>query len=113
MPNKSKSDRPVSAVITVPDPDNMPVSSHAEQGGTLQWRTDTHNYRNFVIEFQGANPSDGVPNQKFPGSDEKPVVIRLNTIGDYKYTVQQINENGTCQDSGPFLCYVYPCKGCR
>jgi hypothetical protein len=112
MPNTPKSDRHFCAVITVPDPDNMPVSSYAEKGGTLLLRTDTHNYPSFVIEFQGHSPSVGAQKQ-FSGSEEKPVVIRLDTVGEYKYTVQHIHKDGTCKDSGPFMFYVYPCKGCR
>jgi hypothetical protein len=105
--------RPSSAVITIPDPDGMPFSTHVEQGGTLQWRTDTHNYPDFVIEFQGANPFDEVPNQKFSGSDEKPVVLRLNTVGNnYRYKVQHIKKDGTSKDTGPVEFSVIHCPLC-
>jgi hypothetical protein len=112
MPNGNYH-RPACLVITMPDPDNMPVSSNdAEQGGILQWRTDTHNYPQFKIQFPDGNPLNHLKNQTYEGSDEEPVVLRLNNVGEFKYTVQQTKGDGTCKDSGPFLCYVYPCKGC-
>jgi hypothetical protein len=107
-----KFDRPSSTVITIPDPDNMPVSVHAEQGGTHQWRTDTHNYPQFKIRFPNYNPFNDYTNQTFDGSNVKPVVLPLKNVGNFEYTVQQMKEDGTCKDSGPFLFYVYPCKGC-
>ena len=115
MKTKSKSyRRPFCAVITVPDPDNMPVASHAQKGGTLQWRTDKHNYPKFEIRFKGPNPFD--PKQDdlvLAGSDVTPVVIRLNTVRDgYQYTVRHIANDGTCTDTGPFTFNVHGCPGC-
>jgi hypothetical protein len=107
-----KFDKPLSTISTVPDPDNMPASIHAEQGGTHQWRTDTHNYPQFQIQFPNGNPFDDLENQSYDGSDEEPVVLRLNNVGTFNYNVQQKKKDGTCLDSGPFLFYVYPCKGC-
>jgi len=116
MPNEPNSySRPLNSVITVPDPDRTPVSSHAEQGGTLEWRTDTHNYPNFEIHFKGANPFDPDHDDLvLPGSDVNPVVIRLKTAGKhYQYAVRHISKDGKCSvDSGPFEFYVYPCRGC-
>ena len=114
MPNMPESDsRPSSGVITLPDPDDMPFSIHAEKGGTLQWRTETHNYPEFEIRFQGPNPSNAENNLVLKGSDVKPVVIRLNTIGEnYKYTIRRIKKDGACIDSGPVMFNVRICVGC-
>jgi hypothetical protein len=114
MPNKPKSEsRPACMVITIPDPDNMPVSAHAERGGTLQWRTETHRYPEFEIRFQGSNPFNAEKDLVLKGSDDKPVVLRLNTVGEnYKYTIRHINKDGTCVDSGPRMFNVRICIGC-
>jgi len=112
MPNVPKYDRPSNLVITVPDPDNMPVSSYAEKGGTLQWRTDTHQYPNFEIRFQGSNPSNARKNLVLKGSDVQPVVLRLKTTGAFKYTIRHIKKDGTHVDIGPINANVHPCPGC-
>jgi hypothetical protein len=115
MPNNPKPDsRPSSTVITVPDPDNMPVSSNVEKGGTIEWRTDTHNYPNFEIRFQGANPFDTTPDLVLTGSDEKPVIMRLNTLGhDYAYKVRHHHKKDRShRDTGVFKFNVNPCRGC-
>jgi hypothetical protein len=117
MPNKPKSDsRPSSRVLTLPDPENMPFSTHAEQGGTLQWRIDSHNYPEFEIRFQGPNPSNANKNLVLKGSDARPVVLRLKTIGVYKYTVRHIKKDGTSPDPGPVLqpvlSIIVHCVGC-
>lgn len=114
MPTPTTSySRPSCTVVTVPDPDNMPVSTHAQKGGTLQWRTDTHNYPSFEIRFIGANPFDGEQDVILLGSQDKPVVIRLDTVKDgYQYTVRHFKKDGTCVDTGVFLFNVHPCPGC-
>ena len=112
MATKTKASRPLCTVISVPDPDNLAVCGHVEQGGTLQWRTDTHNYPKFEIRFEGANPSDAKKNQVLPGSDLKPVVIPLKKTGDFKYTVRHYKKDGTNKDTGPVLFRVTPCPNC-
>jgi hypothetical protein len=114
MTTAKKYARPSSIVVTVPDPDRTSVASHAEKGGTLQWRTDTHNYPNFEIQFIGPNPSNGNTNEVFRGSDITPVVIRLDIVrDDYQYKVRHFHKDGSSsKDTGPFLLRVTPCKGC-
>ena len=114
MPNEPKSEsRPACMVITIPDPDNIPVSAHAEKGGTLQWRTETHRYPGFEIRFEGPNPFNEEKDLVLKGSDVKPVVMRLNTIGEnYKYAIRHIKKDGTCVDSGPRMFNVRICVGC-
>lgn len=114
MPNDPMSySRPFCSVITVPDPDRMPVAAHVEQGGTLQFRTDTHKYTTFEIRFQGPNPFDETQNEVFAGSDVQPVVGRLMKVGtEYKYTVRHFKDDGTSVDSGTFAFNVNPCRGC-
>jgi hypothetical protein len=114
MPDKLESHRPLSTVVTVPDPDNMPVSAQGEQGGTLQWRTDTHNYPEFEIRFQGANPSNEhkIKDHILKGSDIQPVVIRLDVIGNYQYTIRHYKKDKTCTDTGPVTFSVVRCLAC-
>jgi hypothetical protein len=115
MTTADKYARPSSVVVTVPDPDTTAVASHAEKGGTLQWRTDTHNYPEFEIQFIGPNPSNGNADEVFRGSDIEPVVIRLDldVVGeDYQYKVRHFHKDGTSKDTGPFLLRVTPCRGC-
>lgn len=83
--------RPSGAVITLPDPDQMPTSH--DQKGTIQWRTGSHKYPNFEIQFLGANPEDADDDKVIEGSDTKPVVLRLNSVGEYAYKVRQLNKN--------------------
>ncbi len=112
MTTNNKFSRPFSTVMTVPDPDNMSVASHAEQSGTFQWRTDTHNYPNFEVRFIGPNPSNGEDDLILPGSDTEPVIIRLNTVDDYRYGIRHYGKDGDFKDTGPFLLRVNPCNGC-
>ncbi len=115
MTTDKKFARPSSVVVTVPDPDATIVASHAEKGGTLQWRTDTHSYPEFEIEFIGPNPSNGNANEIFSGSDTEPVVIRLDAdiVGEeYQYKIRQYHKDGTFKETGPFLLRVTPCRGC-
>jgi hypothetical protein len=111
--NSEPYSRPACAVITIPDPDIMPVAIHVEQGGTLQWRTDTHNYPKFEIRFSGANPSNDDKDLILTGDDLKPVTIRLKTVGDYEYVIWHYTKEGTCR---PFqqhmLFHVTPCGLC-
>ena len=110
--NSEPFSRPISTVITVPDPDAMPVSSHAEKGGTLQWRTDTHNYPKFEIRFQGANPFNADMNQILSGDDLQPVTIRLKTVGDFEYTIRHYKKDGSSKDIVRQKFRVTPCTGC-
>jgi hypothetical protein len=111
--NSESYSRPLCEVITVPDPDIMPVASHVEQGGTLQWRTDTHNYSKFEIRFAGANPSNDDKDLILAGDDLKPVTIRLKTAGDYEYVICQYNKDETCRPIEQHRLFrVTPCGLC-
>jgi hypothetical protein len=112
MKAKAKDHKPVSAVITVPDPDNSPFTVHVEVGGTLQWRSDSYNYPHFEVEFIGANPANKKLNAKFAGGNLKPVVIPLKTTGDYLYNIRHQKKNGPVKSSGPSSARVVPCTGC-
>ena len=112
MTTNSEPHRPLCAVITIPDPDIMPVASHVEQGGTLQWRTDTHNHPRFEIRFEGANPSNADKNLILTGDDLQPVTIRLNTVGDYVYEIWHYRKDGTCRRHPRFEFHVTPCGLC-
>jgi|HubBroStandDraft_6_1064221.scaffolds.fasta_scaffold220175_2 hypothetical protein len=111
--NKKENDRPLSIVITVPDPDNMSVSDRVEEGGTLQWRTESHRYPEFEIRFQGPNPFNTETNLILKGSDTNPVVIRIPLMSQdiYSYTVRHIKKDGTSKDTGPMK-FVIHCLGC-
>jgi hypothetical protein len=113
MPNTPKFHKPLSTVITVPDPSNMSVSAHAEQGGTFEWRTDSHQYPEFEVRFQGPNPSNEQKDLVLQGSDLQPVVMRLNTVGNYQYMIRHKNNTtGNQKDTGPYPGNVNPCRGC-
>ncbi len=71
MKAKAKNHKPVSAVITVPDPDDSPFIVHAEMGGTLQWRSDSINFPHFEIQFIGSNPTNNKENEKIEGGNFK------------------------------------------
>jgi hypothetical protein len=111
--NSEPYSRPLCAVITIPDPDIMPVASHAEQGGTLQWRADTHNYPGFEIRFQGPNPFNSDKDLILTGDDLQPVTIRLNTVGDYEYTIWHYKKDGTIKRTPRRKFRVTPCGGCQ
>jgi hypothetical protein len=109
---KAKDHKPVSAVVTVPDPDNKDFMFHAEKGGTLQWRSDSTTFPRFEIQFIGANPSNDTQNEKLDGDNLHPVVINLKKTGDYQYKVRHIKGDGTDTHSGPRSFHVIPCTGC-
>jgi hypothetical protein len=113
MTTEDKNDRPLSTVITLPDPDSMSVSDRAEEGGTLQWRTESHHYPEFEIRFQGPNPFNSETDLVLKGSDANPVVIRIPIMskGVYSYMVRHIKEDGTCKDTGPMK-FIIHCLGC-
>lgn len=112
-PPSNSYSRPFCAAITVPDPDNLPVSNYAEVGKTLEWRSGSHNYPDFEIRFQGLNPFNATEDLVLKRSDEEPAVIRLNTIGDnYESTVRHYKKDGTSRDTGIFAFNVNPCRGC-
>ncbi len=105
--------RPGGAVITLPDPDQMPTSH--DQKGTIQWRTGSHKYPNFEIEFIGANPEDTDDCRILAGSDTAPVVLKLNFVGEYSYKVRQLNEKkdrSLLRESGVTAFRVQSCSSC-
>jgi hypothetical protein len=120
MATKSKSSRPGKVVYTVPDPEKLTNNVHAEVGGTATWKCNATKFLNFEVNFTGPNPSNGAKNAKFSGGINKPVVLPLNTPGQFKYKIKHIKADGTSQLSGPFPLCVAPsgefsdriCKGC-
>jgi hypothetical protein len=112
MNAKAKNHKPVSVVITVPDPDSKDFMIHVEQGGTLQWRSDSTTFPRFEIQFIGANPSNGTQNEKLDGDNLHPVVIHVKETGDYEYNVRHIKENGTATTTGPRSFHSQPCTAC-
>jgi hypothetical protein len=112
MKAKIKHHKPVSAVITVPDPDDSPFTVHAEAGGTLQWRSDSRNYPRFEIQFIGPNPFNTKENASFTGDNLKPVVLHLKKIGEYSYKIKHIKKDGAGLPTGPAGFRVTQCTGC-
>jgi hypothetical protein len=105
--------RPASTVITLDDPDNMPVSSHAEEKGRVEWRTESHNYPDFEIQFVGKNPEDDTVNLKRKGNVDQPVVMQIKKTGDYHYKVQHIKKDGTVkEDPRTHILRGTNCIGC-
>jgi hypothetical protein len=111
--NTNENDRPLSIVITVPDPDNMSGSDRAEEGGTLQWRTESHRYPEFEIRFKGPNPFNTETDLVLKGSDVNPIVIRIpiESRAVYSYSVRHYKKDGTCKDTGPMK-FIIHCIGC-
>ncbi len=105
--------KPISAVITVPDPDNTPCTGHAEQGGTLEWRSEAPNYPEFEVIFAGTNPYDDKIDDVLRGTTTKPIVVRLDKTGEFTYTVRHYHKNGKPCDTQQFDVHIQPCpKGC-
>ncbi len=105
--------RPVSMVLTLPDPDKMKASSYVEVGGTMQWRTESHQYTEFEIEFIGRNPLDDSKSLKLTGDDLNPVVLRMTTANDdYSYMLRQRKPGGPWKETGPFAFSVKSCNWC-
>jgi len=101
-----------SAVMELPDPDEMSSCFHLEQGGTLEVRSNAPNYTDFHVEFAGSNPlSDG----PLKGSTTCPVVIPIpiDSDGEYEFTVHHIHNHDCNKDRWHRLrLYVHPCKNC-
>ena len=104
--------RPSSVMMTLPDPESKKFCFDGQQGGTFQWRTETHEHPMFEIRFIGHNPSDDDLGKCFRGDDVTPVVIRLNKVGDYQYDICQMSAKGGSVTSGPHQFSVHECKGC-
>ncbi len=113
METSEESLRPSSVVMTLPDPKSMKVCADGQIGGTFQWRTETHDHPSFEIRFRGENPVDDDQDRSFPGDDMKPVVIRLNKLGNYEYDIYQKGAKGDPVSSGPHPFSVRECKGCN
>jgi len=113
MANTQTYRKPASAVVTLPDPDQAWNSSHAEIGGTLEFRSESVNYPTFQVIFDEDNPSDKEKGHVFEGSIDRPLVIRLKKEGEFAYTVLYFDING-----GPTeiivrnATRVQPCPGC-
>jgi hypothetical protein len=113
MTAKTNIRKPVSTVITVPDPDETQFTNHAQQGGTVEWRSESPNYPKFEVKFVGPNPYNTKVNDTLSGSTTKPVVVRLKKVGEYTYTIRHTHTNGKTCDTQQFDIHIVPCpKGC-
>ena len=98
--------------MTLPDPRSRKYATDGQQGGTFEWRTETHDHPTFEIRFDGPNPVDEIPDRSFKGSDLSPVVLRLNNTGEFRYQVWQMDATDGVVKTGPFPFNVRPCRGC-
>ncbi len=106
--------RPISSVITLPDPDNYEVAGHAEVGGFIEWRCDTPNYPDFDIVFIYSNPFNDIPEGfTVSGSISKPVVLEVVNANEYEYKVRHYPKGGGAStDSETKFGHTVPCKNC-
>ena len=108
----TKKHKPTSAVVTLPDPEGKPICHHAEEGGTLEIRSESVDYPTFEVKITGAP-------HKFPspltGSTSKPVVIPIPPKSEGQYSVAVTHQHGdgtqTAADQN-FNFSVHPCNGC-
>lgn len=107
MATNGNSHKSVSVTFDLPDPDLSP-HYHGEVGGTATWQSSAVNYPTFEIHFNGDNPSNGTRNAQFDGSSGNPVVLPLNTAGQFHYRIKQINADGTPKITGPHTMGVSP-----
>jgi hypothetical protein len=108
----NKKAKPLSPVITLPEPEATPVRIHGEKGGTIQWRTDSPRFPRFEVTFKGENPSNDKLGETFPGADDEPVVVRLAKIGDFSCTIKHFKPDGSSVDGEELLFSVVPCTHC-
>ncbi len=106
--------KPISAVITVPDPDNFEVASHAEVGGLIEWRCETPKYPDFDIVFINANPFNDVPTGfTVSGSIDQPVVLVVKNANKYEYKIKHYPKGGGQSVESPTkFSHTVPCKNC-
>jgi hypothetical protein len=115
---KQGSYRPSCAVITAPDPDDEPFRFHAEEGGTLEIRSESRNYPSFDVVITGPHPTGPHPllSGTATGKLTEPVVIPIppGTADDLPYKVKVIHHHkGNKPDKArEFDFNIHPCKGC-
>lgn len=115
MPTKKKYLRPTHVVITLPDPDALTSSSHAEVGGRMEWRCETANYPGFDIVFGEKNPFNHEKNYEAHGTIDEPVVRIVKNVGKYPYTVRHHpppGSGGEAVETGPAMAIGWKCEGC-
>ncbi len=113
MATRKKFSKPVHAVVTVPDPENLDATSHVELGGRIEWRCETPAFPKFEIHFGATNPFNKTPNYILKGTIDKPVVRTAKILGDHEYHVTHIPLKGTpAVQSGPFNAQVTKCPHC-
>jgi len=103
--------KPASPVVTVPDPDDdpvTPVKTWGEVGGTVQFRIDSISYPEFSIKFIGPNPMNDEEHFIVSGNKLEPRAFKLNTAGDYFYTVSY-----SPLTLGPYVLVVAACRWCK
>jgi hypothetical protein len=109
---KQGSYRPSCAVITAPDPDDEPFRFHAEEGGTLEIRSESRNYPSFDVVITG--PGLLLTGTR-TGKLTEPVVIQIpaSTAGLYKVKVTHRHHIHHKPDQArEFDFNIHPCKGC-
>ncbi|MGA7523884.1 MAG: hypothetical protein WBW84_15640 [Acidobacteriaceae bacterium] len=113
--------RPVCAVHTIPDPDQLLTCSYAEIDGTLEVRCEAPNYPFFDVVIVESNPP-GVTKLKldvrYAGSMNNPVVVQLDKEGHFEYYVYLYTKGDPVKKSppksyGPFACSVHSCPACK
>ncbi len=105
--------KPMSMVITLPDPDDAQVTHHVHQGGIFEWRSEAPNYPKFEVIFAGPNPYNTKIDATFSGTATKPAVIRLGKTGEYTYKIRHTHHDGHTYESPISAFHVVPCpKGC-
>ncbi|HEX4065563.1 MAG TPA: hypothetical protein VHZ09_06025 [Acidobacteriaceae bacterium] len=113
--------KPTCAFHTIPDPDQLLTTSHAEIGGTLEVRCEAPNYPFFDVVIVGSNPPDVTeqkPDTRYPGTMNSPVVLQLDKEGRFEYYVYLYHKDDSVKESppklyGPFACNVHTCPACK
>jgi hypothetical protein len=109
---------PISVVFSLPDPNARLRNFHGEVGGTARWESSVPSYPNFVVIFDGSNPSNSTQDAEFPGTNLAAVELRLNTAGKFHYAIKQIKTDGTHKTTRTYtMCIVeygkfIHCVGC-
>lgn len=96
MANKKENQQPVNnkVVITVPNPDSLPLTTKIPIGGTATWKCSTSKYPKFQINFAESNPFNDRKNAKFKGSNSQPVALEVKKRGNFTYNIKHIKPGG-------------------
>ncbi|MBV8631016.1 MAG: hypothetical protein JOZ83_08840 [Silvibacterium sp.] len=102
-------------VISVPNPDSLPLRAQAFVGSTATWKCSTRKYPNYQLSFAELNPFNHRKNAKFSGSHAEPVSLPVRNRGTFKYNIKHIDAEGSARLTGPFalLCVGIAKDGIR